>query len=665
MGISRAVITLIASLVLAAAFGALGTAQAQTTPQRIAVLDFHDSSTGSVTPEEIRYLSDLVRGSARSTLPASRFVLMTRENILEMLPEGRTLADCVGECAVETGRKIGADYIATGEVTMFAGEIRVTVNLHETGSGNLLGQVRAGAPNLLGVEKDLNRQILDLLAPLRGRAGGSSATAQDERAIGGGTKAWSAAGVAEEIVTFASEPVGAMVEIDGQPVAETPCKRAMAPGVYQVGFKKLRYVAHTQALEVKAGASPSVAVTLTPDFGWITVESNPVGLPVTIDGKVAGPTPITALEIDIGPHDVLVTAENYHEEGRRVVVERAEREMVKVAPVPRNGGLKVIATDESGNAAEARVKVDGVDVGRAYQPLTLLQGKHQVALAGAGGGWVGEVVVKESKLEELPVRLVGPPMSAAGPTTEHVGTPGESHMVKIPAGSYTMGSPVAEAGRDSDEQQHRVEITQGFSLSATEVTQAQYQAVMGANPSNFKGPDLPVEKVSWLDAVQFCNKLSEREGLKPAYRINGSNVTWDAAAPGYRLPTEAEWEYACRAGTATAYNVGDGEADLGRAAWYDWNSDSKTHPVGKKAANTWGLYDMHGNVWEWCWDSYWDYDAGSLRDHQGAAGGSYLVDRGGSWINGSWGCRSAVRGGDDPSYAAYDLGFRVARSSAR
>jgi formylglycine-generating enzyme required for sulfatase activity len=190
---------------------------------------------------------------------------------------------------------------------------------------------------------------------------------------------------------------------------------------------------------------------------------------------------------------------------------------------------------------------------------------------------------------------------------------------------------------------HRVTLSKPFWMGKTEVTQAEYEAIAGTDPSNFKGARLPVESVSWSDAAAFCTKLTARE--RAAGRL--------PAGYGYRLPTEAEWEYACRAGSA-----GDTAGDLDAMAWYDRNSGSTTHEVGAKQANAWGLYDMHGNVWEWCQDYYGKYSAGDATDPVCAAG-STRVRRGGGWLNGVAGCRSAYRYYDDPVYSNSNLGFRV------
>jgi formylglycine-generating enzyme len=183
---------------------------------------------------------------------------------------------------------------------------------------------------------------------------------------------------------------------------------------------------------------------------------------------------------------------------------------------------------------------------------------------------------------------------------------------------------------------------------------------MGENPSKFKRADRPVEKVSWFDAVRFCNRLSEREGLRPAYRINGEDVSSDWGADGYRLPTEAEWEFAARAGTDLKYAGSD---NLDEVGWYDENSDDETHPVGAKKANAWNLHDMSGNVWEWCWDWTGDYSSGTATDPRCPSSGSIRVCRGGSWFYDAGNARVAYRFGRFPGFRRDYNGFRLSRSA--
>ena len=224
-------------------------------------------------------------------------------------------------------------------------------------------------------------------------------------------------------------------------------------------------------------------------------------------------------------------------------------------------------------------------------------------------------------------------------------------MVKIKAGTFTMGSPEGELGRSSDETQQQVTLTKDYWLGKFEATQAQWQAVIGKKPSNFKGDNRPVEQVSWNEAKEFCDKLNKKyAGKLPA---------------GYRfdLPTEAQWEYACRAGTTTALNNGTNLtsvtvecSNLDKVGWYD---EISTHPVGQKSPNNWGLYDMHGNVWEWCRDWYGSY-SGDATDPVGPSSGSFRVCRSGSWNIRAGGCRSAYRGNYSPGCRRNSLGFRLA-----
>ena len=192
-------------------------------------------------------------------------------------------------------------------------------------------------------------------------------------------------------------------------------------------------------------------------------------------------------------------------------------------------------------------------------------------------------------------------------------------------------------------------LTRPFYMGVYEVTQHQYERVMRKNPSHFKGPQNPVENISWDDAVTFCLTLSALPEEKAAGRV-------------YRLPTEAEWEYACRAGTTTAYSFGDNESELEQYAWFDRNSNNSTYPVGQKKANPWGLYDMHGNVREWCRDLYDVYPSGAITDPQGPSQGSSRMYRGGSLDSWAAYCRSAYRFTDGPSHWGYHLGVRLALS---
>jgi formylglycine-generating enzyme required for sulfatase activity len=248
-------------------------------------------------------------------------------------------------------------------------------------------------------------------------------------------------------------------------------------------------------------------------------------------------------------------------------------------------------------------------------------------------------------------------------------------MVAIKPGGFNMGP--GEPGVPQDEKARNwVRITKPFEIGKFEVTQEEFEAVTGRNPSHFTPKTVsdlkdthrhPVETVSWLDAVQFCNRLSLRHGLKPYYRVDGRSVV-RLAGPGYRLPTEAEWEYACRAGTKTRWSFGDDMKELDRYAWHAGNSDNLTHPVGKKLPNPWGLHDMYGNVPEWCWDRFEkDPLANSPAiDPPGPPGdGDLRVVRGGAWNGREGQAASDSRSKLGIAYGVegglHHIGFRVAR----
>ena len=239
----------------------------------------------------------------------------------------------------------------------------------------------------------------------------------------------------------------------------------------------------------------------------------------------------------------------------------------------------------------------------------------------------------------------------------------ETGMVLLPGGTFTMGDE-----DEIDAPPHEVTVS-AFYIDTHPVTQEQYEKLMDDNPSRWKGKTNPVEQMRWSDAVRYCNARSEAEGLQACYDLN----TWKCnfAANGYRLPTEAEWEYACRAGTKTMYFFGDDTSKLKAYAWFEDNSGGKPRPVGQKPANPWGLFDMHGNVWEWCNDFYKvDYYQESPGENPtGPKTGETKVLRGGAWKFSAESCSSAYRYNENPGYAdvcfGYDIyGFRCVRNAA-
>jgi len=237
-----------------------------------------------------------------------------------------------------------------------------------------------------------------------------------------------------------------------------------------------------------------------------------------------------------------------------------------------------------------------------------------------------------------------------------------TNMALLPGGTFIMGDK-----DEIDAPPHEVTVS-AFYINTHLVTQEQYEKLMGDNPSRWKADKNPVEQMRWSDAVKYCNARSKAEGLEPCYDLN----RWECnfAANGYRLPTEAEWEYACRAGTTTAYFFGDDASKLKAYAWFEDNSGGKPHSVGQKPSNPWGLFDMHGNVWEWCNDFYKVdyYQESPKKNPKGPDTGETKVLRGGAWKFSAESCRSGYRYNENPGYAdvcfGYDIyGFRCVRNA--
>lgn len=255
------------------------------------------------------------------------------------------------------------------------------------------------------------------------------------------------------------------------------------------------------------------------------------------------------------------------------------------------------------------------------------------------------------------------------------------NFVLIKGGSFQMGSPDSEAWRSADETQHLVTVSD-FYMSKYELTQKEYEEITGNNPSNFKGDNLPLENISWLDAVAYCNARSEKDGLTPVYTIDRQNVSWDRSANGYRLPTEAEWEYACRAGTTTPFYTENSPSDedanyyghypyeIEENYFSQGNLEVKpgeyretTVPIDSFSENPYGLYNMHGNVSEWVWDYYGEYPIDEQTDPAGPISGTLRVYRGGGWNDFAKNMRSAYRATLEQNKGSFNLGIRLVRNA--
>jgi formylglycine-generating enzyme required for sulfatase activity len=452
---------------------------------------------------------------------------------------------------------------------------------------------------------------------------------------------------------FNTTPSVVSVWIDGREAGSSANQvTGIGPGRREVTLRATGYSDFVQAVVFETGVPAELrdvrlrSTTATLQIGMV----EPAEADVLIDGRAAGRTGRVITGVAPGLKRVTLRAAGYQDRTAEVTFEpdRASVfEGVQLTALPAQVSVNV-------NIMGAEVLVDGRVVGRSSGGTDLFAVAPTArSLEVRREGYV-------SKAERLALRPGGDASFTLqlrrGTGREGSGACPEG-FVLIEPGTFIMGSPTSEEDHNDDETQHSVTITRAYCMKATEVTQGEWQSVMGSNPSNFRncGANCPVEQVSWGEAAGYANALSRREGLPECYA--GSTFT-GLGCKGYRLPSEAEWEYAARAGT-TSSRYGN----LDSVAWYNRNSGSRTHPVGQKQPNAWGLYDMLGNVWEWTGDWYVAY-SGSASDPAGAAAGSFRVLRGGSWSNGyALRARAAFRGSDSPGVRGSYLGFRLVRTA--
>jgi len=429
------------------------------------------------------------------------------------------------------------------------------------------------------------------------------------------------------------------------------------PGIYNVIVRADRHLTVTDTIELGLGDVMNKEYRLIKNTGTLNITVTPEEAELFLNNEKN--EQIRDLELAPGLYQIEVKADKHHSVFERVEIKLGETISKKYDLSAMTGNLLIEAFPVD---AEIDIISEGViieTVKGTSRLSDLLIGSYTLKAKASGYKTRDyNVTIKENETTRLSISL------EEGSDFKQ----GLIDMIFVEGGTFQMGNP---SGGASDERPVHSVTLSDFYIGKHEVSQKEYKAVMGSNPSNFKGDNLPVERVSWFNAVEFCNKLSIREGLTPVYSINnnsspsnwsGGTITANWNANGYRLPTESEWEYAARGGNKSRGFTYSGSNSIGDVAWYTSNSNGKTHPVGTKRANELGLYDMSGNVWEWCWDWYGEYSSSAKTNPRGPANGSSAVLRGGWWYFNVNYCRVAYRGWYGRSYTYFSYGFRVART---
>jgi formylglycine-generating enzyme required for sulfatase activity len=436
---------------------------------------------------------------------------------------------------------------------------------------------------------------------------------------------------------------GAKVYIDNNETAAgtTPFTTGkLAGGSHNLLLQLSQYESHRMSVDVPSdGSTQKLAVPMTPNFGTLTVTSSK-GSHIYINNEDKGQSPWTG-RLSAGQHVVEARLASHRPTSQRVDVVRGKEQSIELAaPTPIYGSLNVTS-----KPAGADVYVDGTKVGSTPDVFTnILEGTRNIELRKSGYAvYRAQVNVTEGQVSDLKTSLT---KTLRDDTGNSVLDRLISNMVYVQGGTFMMGA-TSEQGSDaySDEKPVHYVTLSNYYIGKYEVTQAEWQAVMGSNPSYIKGSDnLPVENVSWNDCQTFISKLNAKTGLK------------------FRLPTEAEWEYAARGGNKSKGYKYSGSNNVDEVAWYTSNSGSTTHAAGTKQSNELGLYDMSGNVWEWCSDWYGSYNGSSQTNPTGANSGSCRVLRGGGWSINARYCRSSCRYDYGPDYGYSYFGLRLALS---
>jgi sulfatase modifying factor 1 len=437
-------------------------------------------------------------------------------------------------------------------------------------------------------------------------------------------------------------PSSASVLINGE---EKPysSKMDLTPGAYTLTVKANQYSSFTEQIEIKLGETITKVINLEKNTGQLVLKTDPPNATIKVNKEIRK---VGNIELTPGVYEVEISAESCYPEIFTINVQKGTTVEKSVKLKQKNGAFQFTVKPLSAKSALSK---NGVEI-LTWEGMKIIdpivEGEYDLVVKAKGYRTITKIIkIKEANTTKEDVIL-------------KEGSDAPKGYILVEGGTFTMGS---NDGGSDEKPTHRVTVS-SFYIGKTEVTQDLWASVMGNNPSNFEDDNIPVEKVSWNDIVDFCNKLSEKEGLKKAYSGSGNNINCDFSSNGYRLPTEAEWEFTARGGNRSKGYEYSGSNKIDEVAWYDKNSGNETHDVGTKQANELGLYDMSGNVWEWVWDWYGEYSSGSQTNPKGANSGSNRVLRGGSWYSVAGSSRVAGRDYDVPDIRSSNVGFRLVRT---
>ena len=436
--------------------------------------------------------------------------------------------------------------------------------------------------------------------------------------------------------------VGATVKVNGEMVGKGSLTKQLDEGIYDIEVSMAQHRTLTRQIEVVANQPQTIDITPTPIYGSLDVISTPMFSEVVINGKNYGTTPITIENLLIGDYDVRISKDGCASVSRKVTIAEGQLSSIEV-DLPQGCEYK-ITSDQAGDI----VYIDGVKRGVTPLAVSMSFGNHEVELHRDGKSTKKTINVSQAGSENSVYLTFGlTPLWKSGISRKNKQVLQRliDNMIEVKGGTFTMGA-TSEQGSDADSDEkpaHKVTLSDYY-IGKYEVTKEEWRAVMGNNPSGFKGANKPVESVSWYDCQEFIKKLNDLTGLQ------------------FRLPTEAEWEYAARGGNKSRGYKYSGSNTIGKVAWYRDNSSWTTGPVGTRRANELGLYDMSGNVYEWCSDWYSSsyYLSSPPTNPTGPSTGSSRVLRGGSWFNDAKLCRVSARNLNNPGNHHHFIGLRLA-----